>query len=233
MFEDKVYDDLDEMSKLVEPYVYSKNERLSLIPDKIEVAANVILEMKPTQYKWNGDDVNDCLKKAGHDVPFILQPFFEFQVEDLEEGDCVKINFGDKTISHKIFMVKTKIAYDDDELFAMIKRQLTHKIVGALWRSQNVDKPRLNEIADLYGAKAAKSARGYKTKVRELCRHLVSMIDERKLDIRDVDLANRFNDWVISYIRYGNLAALSNITKVKIMTHKNRPIYSIEETETT
>jgi hypothetical protein len=58
------------------------------------------------------------------------------------------------------------------------------------------------------------------------------LIKSKKIDIRDVSLVEKLGKWIELYCVDGNLPALANIAKIKIMSHQNRPIYSIQEQET-
>ena len=158
--------------------------------------------------------------------------FFKFEVRDaVEDGDhtAITLDFKNGTMSHKIFLVKHTLGYEDKELEDMAKDALTMDIRIQLYSNVQVNKPRLNELADLFGAEDVKSDRSYKGKVKKFIKHIDQLVDDRKLDVRDLQLCSKFANWVVLYVKDGNLAALNNITRIKIMMHENRPIYSIAE----
>lgn len=238
MFKDKVYEELDDISKLVEPFQSGINEELALFPDEIEITNDMILNLHSKDWGWSTFRVGDIISEKAKELNLktiereyheISREFFEIKVENLEEGEEVTINFETGIMSHRLLIVKAKIGYDDNEL----EKQARYKIINTLRRNLSsnkvVNKSRINEISDLYGAYDVRKDRTYRGKVRKLCKHLEELMDDRKLDIKDLGLCERFANWIILYVRDGNLPALNNVTRIKIMMHEDRPIYSIEE----
>lgn len=237
IFKDKVYEELDDISKLVEPFQFKINEELSQIPDEVEITLE---DIKGAFSSWGWYSLNSYdvvskvakelgLKNVEKEARSVAQEFFEIQVKGLEEGDQVTLDLDRNYISHRIFLVKTKLAYEDNEIEGMSKNIILHTIRGNLHNNKTVNKPRLNELADLYGANDVLQDRTYRGKVNKFCNHLEKLIDDKKLDIRDFELSKKFGWWISLYVREGNLPALNNITRIKIMMHENRPIYSIQE----
>lgn len=240
MFKDKVYEDMDDISKLVEPYQLKLNEELSQFPDEVEITPDLIISLG-SNWGWYGISSHSIISNLADKLQLYElsskayetgRDFFEFKIADIEDGDYPTLDFINNTISHKIFLVKKKIAYEDEELERMVKRAIINPIRNRLSSNRTVNKPRLNEIADLFGAKKAMSERAYRLKVQELCKHLEDLVDQKKLDIRDIELCKKLGEWITMYVIDGNLPALNNLTRLKIMTHQNRPIYSIEERST-
>lgn len=237
MFADKVYNEMDEISKLVEPIESDVNIALSQMPDEIEITPELLLSQYDEDYGWSSISIRSLVQKkakalgltalmSGYDLG---QKFYRFEVRDLEDGDEVTVDFENDTMSHEVFLIKFNIGFTDAELEDQVKTKILGNIKGYLRSSRTVNKPRLNELADLFGATEVKAIRTYRGKVRKFCEHLTLLIDERKLDIRDLSLCQKFSEWVVLYVRDGNLAALNNITRIKIIMHENRPIYSISE----
>lgn len=239
MFKDKVYEEMDDVSKMFEPFQFNLNDELAQFPDKMEVDSKHLMS-------------NDYWGSYGTDLPAVISDkagklklteiiknmdlltshdFFAFEVEDLEDGGKITFDAGTMTLSHKLFLVKKKIAFDEQELEAMRKNMTINNLKRAFNRSRDVNKPRLNEVADIYNAGDVKSERSYRGKVTKFCEHLDKIIEDKTLDIRDMDLCMNFAKWIILYVKTGNLAALNNLTRIKIITHEKRPIYSIEEKE--
>jgi len=239
MFKDKVYEELDDISRLVEPFQSKENEELAEFPDEVEITKEMLINSY-SDWGWSSINISSLvqdiacklgLKEISAKNYNISRDFFKIEARDLEENEEVTINFDTNEMSHKIFMVKTKLGYDDIELEKIAKRNVVKTIKSHLCSSRNVNKSRLNEIADLYNAHDVKSDRSYRGKVRKFCMHLESLMDDRKLDIKDLELCKKFGKWIVLYVVNGNLPALNNITRIKIMMHENRPIYSIEERE--
>ncbi len=59
----------------------------------------------------------------------------------------------------------------------------------------------------------------------------MSLFKTNEWKIKDTELANKVGFWIKDYIVDGNLAAYSNFCRLKVMTHKDQPIYSMEEVE--
>jgi len=237
MFKDKVYEDMDDVEKIFEPFQYKLNDELAEFPDKIKVEIDEI--MKEDYWSGFGIDIDDVVRKRANKLGLrqivseaynlVYADFFKFEFEDKEENEKVTLDPVAKTMSHDIYLVKSKIAYDELELETMRVETLRKLLMSAF--NRRVSKPRLNEIADIYGANDVKSERSRAGKVQKLISHLEEMIKSKVLDIRDMDLHIGFIQWIVLYVRDGNLAALNNLTRIKIITHEKRPIYSIEEKE--
>lgn len=228
---------MDDVEKIFEPFQFDLNDKLALFPDKTEIDPKHFMQKD----LWGDFGVNtyDILRIKSNELKLGMigsnyhllndYKFFKFEIEETEENSKIVFNAKTGEISHKLFMVKDKIAFSEIELESIRKSSTTQYIRRKLNRSQSVNKPRINEIADIYNATKVKCSRSYNDKVLELCRHLETMMDDKVLDIRDMKLCNDFASWVVMYVRDGNLAALNNLTRIKIITHEKRPIYSIEE----
>lgn len=241
MFKDKVYEEMDEISRMFEPFQFSLNDELAQLPDRIEVLPEQVLNsdgyssgittttttiVKNLAREMNLLQIIDKMRLLQNNE------FFKFEVEtDLAEGEYVTLDGTTMKLSHKIFVVKNKIAFDEQELEKMRKEYILGSIRRNFERSRDVNKPRFNEIADIYGAEIVKSERSFRGKVSEFANHIERLIDDKTLDIRDMDLCHKFVKWIVYYVKNGNLAALNNLTRIKIITHEKRPIYSIEEKE--
>lgn len=234
MFKDKVYDEMDEISRLFEPFQYDLNDELAKFPDKIEILPEDILK-----YGVHGTDLYEVLGiRAGqlelhnirHDIGLLVNnDFFKFVVET-DDKTTVNLDANSMNLSKKIYLIKNKIAFDELMLETMRKEDLLSCIRNQFYDNRSgMNKPRFNEIADIYGAKEVKSQRSCRGKVDKFCSHMATLLDDKTLDIRDMALCKKFNRWIILYVMNGNLAALNNLTRIKIITHEKRPIYSIEE----
>jgi len=230
LFKDKVYEEMDDISKLIEPYQYSLNDDLAQFPDEVEITRDHM----QTQYSFS---VRDVVRSKAKELELynlvdkvweVSESFFEFKIYDSEgeAAESIDYDFKNNKMNGRILLVKKKAYLGDDEIVGVIKKTIDDKFYG--WNN-TYDSKRINEIADLFNDNTVKKQRSIRKKVRHLSRHLVALIDSRKIDIRDVGLASRFVDWILLYVKDGNLPALANITKLKIMTHNNRPIYSIDE----
>lgn len=238
MFKDKVYEGLDDISLLVEPFQSEFNEEIIQMPERIEVTTDNIL----SQYSHWGISIsmpqivrdtarNLGLKQVEEDSWDISTQFYTFKADDLEDGETAEYDLENNNLSHKMYAYKHKQCYTDEELTKIAKTKMKNIIRRRLDSSRLVNKPRMNEIADLFNADVVRSEGSYRSKVRKLITHLECMIDERKLEIKNFELYLKLAKWICLYISEGSLPALNNLTRIKIMTHQDRPIYSIEEKE--
>jgi hypothetical protein len=232
MFKDKVYEDMDDISKLIEPYQSSVNEELSKLPDSIEVEPELFTSMYGTSVREVMQAkcrdlglnalVNDMWKICDNN-------FFSLVMQDNEGEPVESLNFNFKTgeIDGKIFVVKNKIAFEDEDLekisidkFISVLNSFMHKKANAA---------RVNEVADLLSLDKVKAERSPRRKMYTLMQQASEVLRSKKIDIRDIQLVEKFAQWIKLYVTDGNLPALGNIAKIKIMSHDKRPIYSIQE----
>ena len=234
MFEDKVFDGLDDISKILEPYTYSVNELLDEAPDQIEITyedieEHLLIELSSSsafkvkqllKMKWEADDVD---KKIINKVSE-LSRFYTIKCDE-----NVSLNLHDKTLNGKVFINKTGEGIPDDKLKDMINDSILEGVRNTMYTPANFSKPFANEIAELFDIKGVSSERGARGKKIEMIKGFEELLSEDKLMIRDVDLAKRFAIWLHAYMRYGNLGAIKNLCKLKILSHKKRAIYSIQD----
>lgn len=244
VFKDEVYDDMDDLTKLIEPFEYIVNTELSLFPDEIELTPEMFISSVSNQ--WGENYLNLSLEvavvnRAGelnlsniarevHQRGRFASDMFEFRWELDEEDGKITYDASAGTFSGgRLFLVKKKIAVEDSDIEKRMEQYIYNAIDNGFFGAKEVIKGNINEIAMLFGAKKAREERAWRNKVRQLALHFASLVKERKLVIKDFDLFKRFVTWIILYIKNGNLPAMSNITKLKIMMRSGNPIYSIQE----
>ena len=235
MFKDKTYEQLDDLSKLVEPFEYSVNDELVKFPDRLQITADMLqshmvafgnLRLTVDQLVSNKAlelGLNSIYRQSSS----LMKEFFVLEAEDPDAD--IFYDFENNTLSSPIYLVKVKQAYDDMELEKMALKILSYDLVANLRYVKSFSKARLNEIADLYGSTEVKSKKSKSGKLATFSKHMEYLVSERKLNIRDISLCRKLMGWIVKYVVDGNLPALNNLTKVKIMMHNNLPIYSIEE----
>ena len=81
----------------------------------------------------------------------------------------------------------------------------------------------------LGGCGEAMKNKSGKKKVTAIKERLIKIFETNEWRIRDMALANKVGFWIKGYISGGNLADLTNLCKLKVMTHNNMPIYSVKE----
>lgn len=239
IFKDKVYDEMDDISRLIEPYEYSVNAEISQMPEEIEITAEDLINMK---MYGRGLSPSSILIKTAKELNLLALAssfrngsYYKFYsptiIPNFEDEVPIGIfNVDDKTMTHRIVLKKIKDSYDEKEL-----QVLAVEFIAEHFRSleyipaSKIDKSRLNELAQLFNCPESMKERSSSKKIRLLRTKVTTMMKDGSLDIRDIDLANRFGNWFKLYVLDGNLPALTNLTKIKIVSHNKRPIYSIEE----
>lgn len=235
LFEDIAYDELDEISQLVEPYKFGVNDDLAQFPDEIELDASFFEGLLKTGYA--NRDIRKIVEQ--HCNNFGLSSLYNyihknyngtshfFKLE-IEEGSTFDPATGELKGSIKV--IKHKMAMEDKEIDELLINYMSKKF-NNFPRPSQLKTGNINEICDLFGVKEALKERSARGKLRHLYSHYKEIFSDRRLNIRDVELFKRFIDWNYKYIVDGNLPAMSNITKVKIMMRSELPIYSIKEEE--
>jgi hypothetical protein len=84
---------------------------------------------------------------------------------------------------------------------------------------------RAREIMELLGTTPESKKNSYNT----LKNQVKDIIRENKLKIYNGNLILKMASWIERYVLDEDLQALANFSKLKVMTHKNEPIYSMKE----
>ena len=239
LFRDKAYEELDDISQIVEPYQYGVNNDLALFPEEIILDSNFIkneLEKEGSNRSYLNfslasivisliSDLN--LNNLRNEIRYsyrVVDMFFDLQV-----SDGATFNASTNELIGEIKIVKKKLAYEDKEIQALMMTYLKNKFSDMSYKPSRISKSRLNEICDLFNSTEALQDRSASGKLSYLFDKYKELISNRSLNIRDVDLFKRFVDWNYMYIVNGSLPAMSNITKIKIMMRSGLPIYSLKE----
>lgn len=239
LFKDKIWEEMDDISQIIEPFESKINVELSQFPDEFLLDADFfqgLIEYNRTRLNYSiCEDLRKIVERKAFSLDLKLladtsrtnyqfvDEFFEIVYE---EGCTYNAKTG--ILTGEVKVIKKKIGYEDRDLEALMKTMIVSAF-NKFSRSSDVSKPRINEILDLFNVKDGLSDKRSMGKLNKLCNHYVSIVEDRSLNIKDMELFKRFLEWNIKYIRDGNLPALSNITKIKIMMRKGLPIYSLKE----
>ena len=223
-FNDDVYENLDWLSQATTPLVFSGNAMLSELPSRIDVSQDDIRKALGG-YGFHLESYITNMLGCDYDIPGNFYNMIK---------NCYRfVGEGDMTIdpAHNIYptihVEKVKQSFSEKEIIQFVKDKLRY-INGQ-------DIGRINEILDLIdyrpekGHQNIRNSRSVRKKIRCISSTLGDIFSSNKWEVRDADLMLSFVDWVNLYIEKGNLAALTNITKLKVMTHRKQPIYSIKE----
>lgn len=239
MFSDPTLDNLDEISKLCEPMVFSQNNLIISYPEKEEIDIEFLKSFTQRSGLGRIGCLYDVLRYVStkHDLKKLepkvcLSSFFELKLEDVfGDAQSTEIDFESGRMYAKLYLIKKKFAFTDEEMRKLIIDNIVHKVKIATNRPTGYFKKYLNEIAKVFDIKDVSSQRSTGAKRRIFLEAMEKQFEEYKINIRDVDLGFRFADWIVAYIKTGNMAAIKNICLLKVMAYDNKAIYSIEAEE--
>jgi len=232
VFADKKFESLDWISQATEPLESELNVLLGSLPDVVEIdfltykdyigeswsldlnvnsIVNTLIRPKTTQsLSWDSrSELTKC---------FILQiegrPIIDFETATISNG-CIKL-------------VKTISSLEEVTLKNLLGKEGINEVYSMYVPTHGLS--RANEIMELLcHCEEGISSRSPRIKRKHITKRLKDIFKNNEWNIRDVELANKVGAWIADYIANGNLSALSNFCKLKVMTHKGNPIYSIEE----
>lgn len=223
VFEDKVYNEMDWLEAACQPINDELNKHLSNLPNEIVVDLKAIGK--------RSFDVDDILSNYAPTYSNItnrrdrtdLVDCFAFEIEGKPTLNTQTNEVSGGTITLK----KIKEVFTEEE----IEKRLGHETISRIHslHFRKAKREYINEILELLGLHDARSSRSMKVKCRAIQREIEEVFSKNKWKIRDMRLSNVVGEWLVQYIHYGNLAALSNFCKLKGMIHSGQPIYSINE----
>ena len=231
VFLDKKFEELDWISQATEPIDSKLNELLLLLPDEVNLDYATFVRHMGEPYYSKSIDYKNIIRKIlldkGHEVSRhdLVSLSDAFQWEIPEEG--IIVNFEDGTLGEGIRLVKTKFTMDE---------QLLKASLGAngldLIRVMEVHPTcfsRLNEVFEILPPNDGLKTKSSFRKRQILYRTLSKLFSENTWNIKDTELANKIGTWIFHYVQNEDLAAFSNLCRLKVMTHSGQPIYSMKE----
>lgn len=238
VFADKKFEELDWISQATEPIDSKLNVILSKIPDEIELTFDFVVKTMTSSMYTEVNPIS-IIRQALYnsaseqismswDDERTLKECFEFQYPE-----NAIIDFERKFITPGIKMVKLSSTLDEKVLEAILGREGI-VAVGTLYDIPSLNLSaslsRANEIIELLGkCDDGLRTKSFKKKRGVIVRRLKELFKTNEWKIKDTELANKVGFWIKSYILEGDLAAFSNFCRLKVMTHKELPIYSMEE----
>lgn len=239
LFKDKKRDDFDELTQLIEPFMYKYNEIVSMLPDEIELTFDVILSLSgPGFYSVSRRKITEiAMLTAGiketdlpqnHDTVRMLHEAYEFDIRGNVKFDMSVPEMTGGTI---VAVKKAGVKNDEEIKDEMVKYIEKHMISGQM-RASDCPAARFHELAESFGFyEEMKKQTTFNGRKRLLRSKITEEFKNNSIRIRDYELGCRFAKWVSAYLKDGNLAALKNIATLKIMSHEDIAIYSINEEE--
>lgn len=230
IFDDKKYESLDDISKMVEPWSTPLDPILEKLPDQLEVSKEILLSNFSSY---------DCLQHIMDTTNRILltkeeRSFLEgygmsYRVWEPVTPDCeeIRVNPLTREVSGSLFLKKAMSSVDQKTIDEMIQNSC-QKIRNYNFRSY-INIKRTREIVEIISG--SKSDFLSKRDAQETLCNCINdfLIKEDRWRIRSVELFSKLIFWIHDYIADGKSACIANIMKVKIRTHTGSAIYSIEE----
>ncbi len=232
IFDDKQYDEMDWLSKAIEPTISSLNDILSKLPEETEFTPQQIMRLARTGYSIGVDidalvltlcQANKVSLSSWDDDFKKIAKCFDLELNgditiDLENNICEGQN---------VKLIKIKSMFEESEL----QKEMGAKGISNLSRmdTNKVEIARANEIGELLGEDIVRQKRSSRQKVHAIIALLQKAFSENTWNIKNVELSDKVCLWIQTYLETGNLAALTNFCKFKVMTHAGDPIYSMEE----
>jgi hypothetical protein len=232
VFDDKRYDQLDWVSQAVQPIETPLSAMLEKLPESTLIGYE-LMTLNDRRGSLDKDTlIESMLRKLnkGRELTWkereLIFDCFEYDMR----SEALILNLEERTLTGTLYLIKTKFTLDEDQL---------KKVMGEYGREQlgrvngyNMDQTRANEMLDLLEkSQPAMASRSGKVKRQAILNRLGEIFSNNEWHIKNTELANSVSLWIKSYIETGDLASLSNITRLKVMTYKDGPIYSIEETK--
>lgn len=225
-FEDKEYENLDWLNAAIGSYVFSLNDKVSLLDDRYPITFDMLKD-----HANYGLDKAVIFKQMASekDIKFnelelrSIRQLFKFEFDD----DFATIDFDKEELNVPIFFVKAAPAFNEKQIVDTVCAMVQTKFKNI--RKEYTNLTNFNEVMEILGCEERLKSTSFKKKSPALRRHIIAIIKEDTWQIRNMDLFINLIDWIKLYCEQGDLSAISNIAKLKCMTHSKNPIYSMKE----
>ena len=243
MFNDVEYNSLDEISKLLEPYRDPRKEIVNdYMPDEIPIKVkHIYKKIADNSTSMHSFEIGLIIQKELNtisieknlDVSFIGAHFLSecYSVQsDESDINISKASLEDETgavLKKKIDMTEEKIKKDIIKLFTYNNNDV-FKFRSICIGTSKETNSRINEILSIFDLERVR-VKNSERKYRTLIQGIKSIMCTEELNIKNYMLGLKFSKWIAAYVLNGSTGAMSNICKLKILTHSKKAIYSIEE----
>ena len=233
VFVDKKFESLDWISQATEPIDSELNIVLGKMPEQADIDFNTYVSIVGDSWDIGLDirrAVNFFLKKIEIKISDYakrkeLENCFEFQVDGNPVVDFEINQIYGGTLS----LIKVQNTIDEKVLKNLLGRQGIEE-VDMIGLNMNIS--RANEIMEILGGcESHLATRSARKKRYGLRLRLQKLFEANEWNIKDTELADKVGSWIARYVKTGDLSAYTNFCKLKVMTHKGNPIYSMEEVE--
>lgn len=242
MFNDEVYNNLDDISKLLEPFTCKVNDVLAKIPESIEIEFSVIKDKLFQKNGSVGDKIDIYFSDAANatinnNYPELKQlnisifDFFDIQLKPHNNDDIsLTYDYVSDKRNFDVFLFKKNSTISEESIKQKIVQYIGDSIKSSMQRAKTYSSTSFKELASLFDIDI-KGARANFDKRRKIREHFEDLLKNDELMIRDLELAKRFSLWIKAFLINGDLGAIKNLCKIKILMHKKQPIYSIQDEE--
>lgn len=235
ILDDKRYEELDWVSKAIEPLEHKLSGILVTLPNEVDIDYNMLTAVLGESY-YLQMDVSSILRylqkqyktgRTSYEEDKKLDACFKLEVEP-----GTSVDFDNKVLVGSIRLTKTKFSFEDSDLKNLMGMSGLQYYTSNINR-HNTNVARITEVMDVLGVNKDEEdfykTRSGNRKTIMLANRLNRLMRENEWNIRNMDIADKVPQWIVDYVNDGNLAAWANLCKLKVMTHKGLPIYSVDE----
>lgn len=234
VFDDKKFEELDWLSQATEPIDSKLNEVLGSIPDEINIDFETYRNIIKQSYNSSASIENALDYYLQIYCPdYILSWDQKSSIKNLFKfefvGERIILDFEQNQLIGEIKFIKLASTMDEKVLESLLGKEGINAVATMYFASKDA-LSRANEVMEILGkCEDGLRSRSEKRKRYSIRTRLVSLFKTNEWKIKDTELANKVGFWIKSYICDGNIASFSNFCRLKVMTHKDQPIYSMEE----
>lgn len=220
-FKDDEYENMEEFTKLVRPMLWSKHDSFAQFPDVVELSYEDI-------EKYFGRRMGIYNITMDQSMSFFndrhsLDEFSDYFHIIIADG--TEINVNDKKIDGSISLHKKTPSLSDAEMLIKLSKKIDDNFQYDLTGAGTSQ--RIGEIAEVFDIKI--NSKKKRDRANELRTGICEQIVNNRLKIFSGDLIVNMSIWINDYLSNGDLRSFANINKLKVMTIKGEPIYSMKE----
>ena len=235
VFHDKKFEELDWISQAIEPIESDLNNHLSNLPDVFEIDFKKYVDIIGDN--WDHELTNT--KILSHLLPGHIRSSLSYQERGMIDN-CFQLeligepvmDFNAQSITNgSISLKKIMFSLDEHALKSILGKNGISNLSYATFYGDKASS-RANEVMEILGdcASGLRST-SIRKKRQAITNRVIQIMKTNEWNIKDTTLANKVGYWIADYIKDGKLAAFTNFCKLKAMTHRGQPIYSMEEVE--
>jgi len=239
VFTDQTYEKLDWISQATEPFNSPFIALMAKVPNEVAIPHAVIFDSMKISV-WSKSPILEisslvkfvCQQYAPEEYNKLscISSMIEEQFKLHISQDKIRINYLTNEITGDLVLQKISSNIDESVLKKILGRSCILQLQPTYTLSYNhIVKARALEVLDILEFHEKINMKKCSTVLYNIEYSLMNIFSTDKWMIRDAELAIKIGKWITAYIVNGDLSAISNLYKIKVMTHKKLPIYSIEE----